>query len=84
MADETEVLTSEAQNRLKSITERILRLEEEKGIVATDIKEVYAEAKSSGHDVKALRKVVRRLKQPKHQRQHEETIVDIYSHAVGL
>ena len=47
-----------AGDQLKSIVERIERLEEEKKTIADDIKEVYAEAKGNGYDVKMLRKVI--------------------------
>ena len=47
-----------AGDQLKSIVQRIERLEEEKKTIADDIKEVYAEANGTGYDVKILRKVV--------------------------
>ena len=86
MADDSssiEVLNSTAQTRLKTIIERIERLEEEKAGIANDIKEVFAEAKGEGFDVKILRKVVRIRKQDKAKRQEEEALLDLYLSAIG-
>ena len=86
MADDSssiEVLNSTAQTRLKTIIERIERLEEEKAGIANDIKEVFAEAKGEGFDVKILRKVVRIRKQDKAKRQEEEALIDLYVSAIG-
>jgi len=86
MADDSssiEVLNSTAQTRLKTIIERIERLEEDKAAVAADIKEVFAEAKGEGFDVKILRKVVRLRKQDKAKRQEEEALLDLYLSAIG-
>ncbi len=70
-------------DQLKSIVERIERLEEEKKTIADDIKEVYAEAKGNGYDVKVLRKVVALRKRDLDERKEEEAILDLYLHAVG-
>jgi uncharacterized protein (UPF0335 family) len=86
MADDSasvDVLNSAAQSQLKSIIERIERLEEDKAAVSNDLKEVYAEAKGNGFDVKILRKVVRLRKQDKAKRQEEEALVDLYLSAIG-
>ena len=86
MADDSssiDVLNSTAQTRLKTIIERIERLEEDKAAVANDIKEVFAEAKGEGFDVKILRKVVRLRKQDKAKRQEEEALLDLYLSAIG-
>jgi uncharacterized protein (UPF0335 family) len=86
MADDSssiEVLNATAQTRLKTIIERIERLEEDKAAVANDIKEVFAEAKGEGFDVKILRKVVRIRKQDKAKRQEEEALLDLYLSAIG-
>ena len=71
------------RGQLKSIIDRIERLEVEKAEVAEQIKEVYAEAKGNGFDVKILRKVVRLLKQDRAKRQEEEAILDLYLSALG-
>lgn len=86
MADDSsniDVLNSTAQTQLKSIIERIERLEQEKAEVAEQIKEVMAEAKGNGFDTKILRKVVRLRKQDRAKRQEEEAILDLYLSALG-
>jgi uncharacterized protein (UPF0335 family) len=87
MADDAsfspDVLNTAAQGRLKSLIERIERLEEDKAVVANDLKEVYAEAKGDGFDTKILRKVVRMRKQDKAKRQEEEALIDLYLAAIG-
>ncbi|MBN9459017.1 MAG: DUF2312 domain-containing protein [Bosea sp.] len=70
-------------DQLKSIVERIERLEEEKKTIADDIKEVYAEAKGIGYDVKVLRKVIAMRKRDLDERKEEEAIMDLYLQAVG-
>ena len=86
MADDSssiEILNSTAQGRLKTLVERIERLEEDKAAVSGDLKEVYLEAKGEGFDVKILRKVVRLRKQDKAKRQEEEALIDLYLSAIG-
>ena len=86
MADDTsslEVLNTTAQGKLKSLVERIERLEEDKAAVANDLKEVFAEAKGEGFDVKILRKVIRLRKQDKAKLQEEEALIDLYVSAIG-
>jgi uncharacterized protein (UPF0335 family) len=79
----SDVLNVDAQGRLRTIVERIERLEQEKSEVMEQIKEVFAEAKGSGIDVKILRKVVRLRKQDRAKRQEEEAILDLYLSAIG-
>lgn len=78
-----EVLNSTAQGQLKSVVERIERLEEDKAAVMADLKEVYAEAKGNGFDTKTIRKAVRIRKQDRAKRQEEEAILDLYLSALG-
>ncbi|HTK36137.1 MAG TPA: DUF2312 domain-containing protein [Caulobacteraceae bacterium] len=78
-----EVLNATAQTRLKTIIERIERLEEDKAAIMADLKEVYAEAKGEGFDSKIIRKVVRMRKQDKAKRQEEEALIDLYLSAIG-
>jgi uncharacterized protein (UPF0335 family) len=78
-----DVLSGQAQGQLKSIIERIERLEEDKAAVAADLKEVFAEAKGNGFDTKTLRKVVRFRKQDVAKRQEEEALLDLYLSAIG-
>lgn len=70
-------------DQLKSIVERIERLDEEKKTIADDIKEVYAEAKGNGYDTKILRKVIAIRKRDRNERLEEEAILDLYLQAVG-
>jgi uncharacterized protein (UPF0335 family) len=73
-----------AAEHLRSFVERIERLEEEKKTIGDDIKDVYAEAKANGYDVKALRSVVRIRAQDAEERKEEEAILDVYLHAMGM
>ena len=82
-SDHPDVLNATAQTQLKSIIERVERLEQEKAEVAEQIKEVFAEAKGNGFDVKVLRKIVRIRKQDRAKRMEEEAILDLYLSAIG-
>jgi uncharacterized protein (UPF0335 family) len=73
-----------AKDHLKAFVERIERLEEEKKTIADDIRDVYAEAKGTGFDVKALRTIVRLRKQDADERREQETILETYMHALGM
>ena len=70
--------------RLKSLIERIEDLEEEKKGISGDIKDIYAEAKSAGFDVKALRHVIKQRARAKNERDEEKYIFELYETAVGL
>jgi uncharacterized protein (UPF0335 family) len=72
------------RDQLKAFIERVERLEEEKKAIADDIRDVYAEAKGSGFDVKALRQIVRLRKQDVDERKEYETILETYMHALGM
>jgi uncharacterized protein (UPF0335 family) len=76
------IITGAGQTRLRTIVERIERLEEDKAVVTNDIKEVYAEAKGEGFDVKILRKLVAERKKDPAKRDEEEAILDLYRSAV--
>ncbi len=76
--------TSVARDQLRSIVERVERLEEEKKAIADDIKEVYGEAKANGFDTKTLRTVVRLRKQELAERQEQEAMLDLYLSALGM
>jgi uncharacterized protein (UPF0335 family) len=73
-----------AKDQLRSIIERIERLEEEKKTISDDIRDVYAEAKGNGYDVKALRTIVRLRKQDANERAEQETILETYMQALGM
>jgi uncharacterized protein (UPF0335 family) len=85
MADDAsiEILNGTAQTQLKTIIERIERLEEDKAAIMADQKEVFAEAKGNGFDVKIIRKVIRLRKQDRAKRLEEEAILDLYLSAIG-
>ena len=73
-----------AKDRLRSFVERVERLEEEKKALSDDIKEVYAEAKGEGFDVKIMRQVVRMRKMDKADFQEAEAMLDLYLSALGM
>jgi uncharacterized protein (UPF0335 family) len=73
-----------AKDQLKAFVERVERLEEEKKAIAEDIRDVYAEAKGNGFDVKTLRVVVRLRKQDINERKEQEAILETYLHALGM
>ena len=73
-----------AQDRLRSFIARVERHEDEKSVLAADIKEVYAEARSAGFDPKTMRKVVRLRKMEDSDRQEEEYLLDTYLSALGM
>jgi uncharacterized protein (UPF0335 family) len=72
-----------AADHLRSFIERIERLEEEKANLQSDIKDVYAEAKSSGFDTKIMRQIIRIRKMEPHERAEQEELLDLYLSAVG-
>lgn len=78
-----DVLNQTAQGQLRSIIDRIERSEIEKAEIAEQIKEIYAEAKGNGFDVKILRKVIRMRKQDPAKRAEEEAITDLYRSVIG-
>jgi uncharacterized protein (UPF0335 family) len=73
-----------AKDQLKAIIERIERLEEEKKTISDDIRDVFAEAKGNGFDVKALRTIIRMRKQDANERAEQETILETYMQALGM
>lgn len=75
---------SVAADQLKSIIERIERLEEEKKALSDDIKDVYGEAKANGFDTKILRKIIALRKQDRDERMEEESILELYMQAIGM
>jgi uncharacterized protein (UPF0335 family) len=82
--EEDQPATRFAKDHLKAFVERIERLEEEKKTIADDIKDVYAEAKGTGFDVKALRTIIRMRKQDTDERKEHEAILETYLHALGM
>ena len=83
-ATEEQPATRFAKDQLKAFIERVERLEEEKKALSDDIRDVYAEAKANGFDVKALRQVVRLRKQDVDERKEQEAILETYLQAMGM
>lgn len=79
-----EPATRFAKDQLRAIIERIERLEEEKKAISDDIRDVYAEAKGNGYEVKSLREIVRMRKQDADERREHETILETYMQALGM
>lgn len=73
-----------ASDRLRSLVERIERLEEERKALSADIKDIYAEAKSAGFDPKVLRQLIRIRQQEAAEVEEQETILDVYRRALGM
>ena len=73
-----------AKDQLKSIVERVEKLEEEKKAISEDIRDVFAEAKGNGFDVKALRAIIRMRKEEPDKRAEHEAILETYMHALGM
>lgn len=73
-----------AADRLRSIVERIERLEEERKALSSDIKDIFAEAKSAGFDVKVLRQIIRIRKQEPAEVEEQESLLDVYRRALGM
>lgn len=77
---------SVAGDQLKAIVERLEKLDEEKSAIGDDIKDLYAEAKSNGFDVAAIRAVFarrKRIRKNKDKVAEHESLVDTYTHAIG-
>ena len=70
--------------QLKSFIERIERLEDEKRTLGEDIKEVYAEAKGTGFDVKIMRQLIKIRKMDKDEHDEQESLLDLYKRALGM
>lgn len=73
-----------AHGQLKSIVERIERLEEDKKTISGDIKEVYAEAKANGFDTKVLKSIITLRRMDPAQREELESLIDVYMAALGM
>lgn len=77
-------LNSETKNQLMSYIERIEKMEEEKAAVASDIKDIYTEAKSTGFEPKIIRKIVSLRRKSKEERQEEEALLETYMSSIGM
>ena len=77
-------MTESTDDRLRLLLERIERLEEEKNGISDDVKDVYAEAKSTGYDVKIMRQIVRLRRMKPDDRREMQAVLDAYCAALGL
>jgi uncharacterized protein (UPF0335 family) len=84
MAELDADMNAATAGQLKSVIERIERLEEEKKALAEDIKEVFAEAKANGFDTKAIRKLISIRKQDESDRKEQDAILELYMTALGM
>ncbi|MFS8368421.1 DUF2312 domain-containing protein [Acetobacter oryzifermentans] len=73
-----------AADRLRSIIERVERLESERKALSGDIKDIFTEAKSAGFDVKVLRQIIRIRRQDPAEVEEQETLLDVYRRALGM
>jgi uncharacterized protein (UPF0335 family) len=83
-AKEQPAATRFAKDQLRSIVERVEKLEEEKKAISDDIRDVFGEAKVNGFDVKALRAIVRLRKMEASEREEQDAILETYMHALGM
>ena len=83
-AEKEQAATRFAKDQLKAFVGRIERLEEEKKATSDDIRDVYAEAKGTGFDTKALRTIVRLRKLDMDERREQQEVLDTYLHALGM
>lgn len=83
-ADEKNDIGGIAVERLRSLVERVEHLEEEKKALSSDIKDIFAEAKSAGFDVKIMREIIRLRKMNAADRDEREYLLDLYKKAIDL
>lgn len=84
MSETRDTSNSIAADRLRSVVERVERLEEERKALSSDIKDIYSEAKSAGFDVPVLRQLIRIRKQEPAQVEDQEMLLDLYRRALGM
>lgn len=73
-----------AVDQLRSILDRVEKLEEEKAAIGADIRDVFAEAKGNGYDVKALRQILKIRKMDASERDEQEAVLTTYLRALGM
>ena len=83
-AEKEQPATRFAKDQLKAVIERIERLEEEKKTISDDIRDVYAEAKGNGFDVKVMRQIVKIRKMDKADLDEQEALLETYMRALGM
>lgn len=81
--DETAQWGNISAERLRSLIERIERLDEERKALGSDIKDIYVEAKSAGFDVKVMRQLIAIRKREPAEVEEQETLLDVYRRALG-
>ncbi|MDF7673517.1 DUF2312 domain-containing protein [Acetobacteraceae bacterium ESL0709] len=81
---ESTIVGGVAVERLRSLIERVERLEEEKKALSGDIRDVFAEAKSAGFNVKVIKTIIRQRRQEEAEIEEEETLLDLYRRALGM
>lgn len=84
MSETTTEVGGIAVDRLRSLIERIERLEEEKQGIASDIRDIFAEAKSAGFDVKIMRIMIKLRKMNAADRDEQEALTDTYRKALDI
>lgn len=84
MNNETTYVGGIAVDRLRSIIDRVERLEEERKALGEDIRDVFQEAKSAGFDVKVVKQLIKLRKQEPAEVEEQETILETYRRALGL
>ena len=82
-SDDAKTSQTRSNNRLRSLVERIERLGEERKALAADIKDIYAEAKSAGYDVKVLRALIAERQKDQHEADEQRTLLEVYRQEVG-
>lgn len=83
MPDNTDV-GGLAVDRLRSLIERIERLNEEKVALESDIRDIFAEAKSAGFDVKIMREIIKLRKMNAADREEQEFLLETYCKALDI
>jgi len=73
-----------AVDRLRSVIERVERLEEERAALSGDIKDIFSEAKAAGFDVATIKTIIRQRKKEPNEIEEQETLLDVYRHALGM
>ncbi len=84
VGSDPDTLSGQAQGRLKSFVARINKMIDERDDLNADIREIFAEAKGEGFDIKTMRKAVRIARMDKAKRQEEEALLDLYLSALDL
>ena len=82
--DPTQDAVGIAASRLRSLVDRIERLEEERKAIGSDVKDIYKEAAHAGFDVKVLRQLIRIRKKDAAEVEEQETMLGVYKRSLGM